>query len=84
MFSVLASQQCSLKKWSQEGTIDFMQKIHSVNDTTSERNAIVDTSQNDQPKKLNYRIRPNFRSTQFSWIALSKHFAKTIFADQGF
>ena len=31
-----------------------------------------------------YRIRPNFRGAQFSRIALSKHFAETIFADQGF
>ena len=31
-----------------------------------------------------YRIRPNFCGAQFSWIALSKHFAETIFADQEF
>ena len=32
-----------------------------------------------------YRIRPNFRGAQFSWIAISKeHFAETIFADQEF
>ena len=31
-----------------------------------------------------YRIRPNFRGAQFSRIVLSKHFAETIFADQGF
>ena len=30
----------------------------------------------------NYRIRPNFRGAQFLWIAFSKHFAETIFADQ--
>ena len=28
-----------------------------------------------------YRIRPNFRGTQFSRIAIFKHFAETIFAD---
>ena len=31
-----------------------------------------------------YRIRPGFRSAQFSRIALSKHFAETLFADQEF
>ena len=31
-----------------------------------------------------YRIRPNFRGPQFSRIALSKHFAETIFTDQEF
>ena len=29
-----------------------------------------------------YRIRPNFRSAQFSRIAIFKHFAETIFADR--
>ena len=31
-----------------------------------------------------YRIRPNFRGAQFPRIALSKHFAETIFMDQEF
>ena len=31
-----------------------------------------------------YRIRPNFQGAQFSRTAVSKHFAKTIFADQEF
>ena len=31
-----------------------------------------------------YRISPNFRGGQFSRIAISKHFAETIFADQEF
>ena len=31
-----------------------------------------------------YRIRPNFRGAQFSRVALSKHFAETIFADEEF
>ena len=31
-----------------------------------------------------YRIHPNFRGAQFSRIAISKHFAETIFTDQAF
>ena len=31
-----------------------------------------------------YCIRPTFQGTQFSWIAISKHFVETSFADQGF
>ena len=31
-----------------------------------------------------YRIPPNFRGAQFSRIAIPKHFAETIFADQEF
>ena len=31
-----------------------------------------------------YRIRPNFQGAQFLRIAISKHFAETIFADQVF
>ena len=31
-----------------------------------------------------YRIRLNFQGTQFSPIAISKHFTETIFADQEF
>ena len=33
---------------------------------------------------MTYHIRPNFRGAQFSRIAISKHFAETIFADQEF
>ena len=31
-----------------------------------------------------YHICPNFRGAQFSQIAISKHFAETIFVDQEF
>ena len=31
-----------------------------------------------------YCIRPNFRGAQFSRIAISEHFAETIFVDQEF
>ena len=37
-----------------------------------------------QPSIRLYRIRPNFQGTQFLQVAISKHFAETIFADQGF
>ena len=36
------------------------------------------------PYKIVYCIRPNFRGAQFSWIAFSKHFVETIFADKEF
>ena len=34
--------------------------------------------------KYMYRIRPNSRGAQFSWIAISKHYVETIFTDQEF
>ena len=41
-------------------------------------------SQQSTDRTKIYRIRPNFRGAQFSRIAISKHFAETIFADQEF